>query len=524
MKYTLIHLFLFIPVQLVFSQDQTLIKYANTITKDDLKNHLSIIAADSLEGRNTGDIGLEKAARYIENEFIGDSLIGPVTPSINNYYQEFELEKKIWIKKEFSTGSTTLNEGNDLYFIGIPAGIHEYELVFAGYGLYSENYNDYKNIDVKDKLVAFIEGEPQKKNGNYLMSGTDKRILTLDSTLNSKLVAMQTKAFASIIRGAKGFMLIGQDDKEAKKTIRELKKAFGDVQMNIKGKENWMNFVSMIYCSPSTASEIFGTSKKKFDNTIKEKIEKSESPAGLFNASVKIEAIQKTEIVKTGNIIAMIEGSDKKEEYLVISAHYDHLGVIKGDIYNGADDNGTGTAALIELAEAFSLAKSDGNGPRRSILFIALSGEEKGLLGSEYYTENPVVPLANTVADINIDMIGRIDKEHQTGNYIYMLGSDKLSGVLHKINEKTAKIYFPDFELNYAYNSENHPEMMNSRSDHYHFAEKGIPAIFYFSGLHKDYHTPDDDVEKIDFESYQQRARLIFATAWQIANSDEMVK
>ena len=214
------------------------------------------------------------------------------------------------------------------------------------------------------------------------------------------------------------------------------------------------------------------------------------------------------------------EGSDLKNELIVISGHYDHLGIRDKKVYNGADDNGSGTSALLELARIFQQAKKDGKGPRRSILIIAFSGEEKGLLGSEYYTSNPVFPIVNTVCDLNIDMIGRIDEKHATGDYVYLIGSDKLSSQLHALSEKVNATY-TKLELDYTFNDKNDKNRFYYRSDHYNFAKNGVPVIFYFNGVHADYHEPTDDVEKIDFEKIKKIAEFVFLTAWEIANKDE---
>jgi len=222
------------------------------------------------------------------------------------------------------------------------------------------------------------------------------------------------------------------------------------------------------------------------------------------------------------NVLGYIKGSEKPDEVLIITSHYDHVGVDdEGNIYNGADDGGSGPMAILELAEAFMEAKKDGYTPKRSILFIHLTGEEKGLLGSKYYVENPIFPLANTVANLNMDMIGRIDKDHEgNDNYIYLIGSDKLSTDLHELSENVNSEYM-NMDLDYTYNDENDPNRFYYRSDHYNFAKNNIPVIFYFNGVHPDYHKPTDTAEKIEYEALKKRAQLVFLTAWEIANRDE---
>ncbi|WP_296381587.1 M28 family metallopeptidase [Winogradskyella sp.] len=221
------------------------------------------------------------------------------------------------------------------------------------------------------------------------------------------------------------------------------------------------------------------------------------------------------------NIIAYIEGSEFPNEYLYISAHSDHEGIIDGEIYNGADDNGSGTAAVLEMAEAFSKAVKDGYRPRRSIVFLHVTAEEVGLHGSRYYTENPIFPLETTISTLNIDMIGRIDERHKDNeNYVYVIGSDRMSTELHFIAQK-ANDTFTYLELDYTFNEENDVNRYYYRSDHYNFALKGVPVIFFFNGEHEDYTKPTDTADKINYPLLAKRTKLIFATAWYLANSDE---
>lgn len=221
------------------------------------------------------------------------------------------------------------------------------------------------------------------------------------------------------------------------------------------------------------------------------------------------------------NIWAYIEGTEKPDEVLVISAHYDHVGMKNGEVYNGADDDGSGTVSLLEIAQAFMQAKKDGYGPKRSILFLHVTGEEHGLHGSRYYSDNPLFPIKNTIADLNIDMIGRRDDAHKdNGNYVYVIGSDRLSTDLHNINEEANKKY-TKLDLDYTFNDVNDPNQFYFRSDHYNFAKKGIPIIFYFNGVHEDYHQPGDDPQKIEYDLLAKRAQLAFVTAWELANREK---
>ncbi|MFD1014353.1 M28 family metallopeptidase [Winogradskyella rapida] len=219
------------------------------------------------------------------------------------------------------------------------------------------------------------------------------------------------------------------------------------------------------------------------------------------------------------NVIAYMEGAEYPDEYVYISAHSDHEGIINGEIYNGADDNGSGTAAVLEIAEAFKHAALAGHRPKRSIVFLHVTAEEVGLYGSHYYTQNPIFPLENTTATLNIDMIGRVDPIHKENeNYLYLIGADKLSTELHYIAQK-ANTTFTHLNLDYTYNKDNDPNRYYYRSDHYNFAQYGIPVIFFFNGEHEDYTKPTDTADKINYPLLAERAQFIFATAWYLANS-----
>ena len=246
---------------------------------------------------------------------------------------------------------------------------------------------------------------------------------------------------------------------------------------------------------------------------------------GTKNYFQKMELKISGNIVQTENVVAVIEGSEKPNEYIVISSHLDHEGEKNGVIYNGADDNGSGTIGVLKIAEAFQNAVLSGYRPKRSIVFLHLTGEEKGLLGSKYYTDNPLYPLENTMVNLNIDMIGRIDPKHVNNEerYIYLIGTNLLSSELHEISESTnnntTKLY-----LDYKYNNIDQSECIYYRSDHFHFVKNNIPAIFYFNGVHEDYHKPTDTADKIEYELLKDRIKLVFYTAWELANRNKSIE
>lgn len=238
-------------------------------------------------------------------------------------------------------------------------------------------------------------------------------------------------------------------------------------------------------------------------------------PAAFLNAK------RNENLPDSENIWAFIEGSEKPDEIVVLSAHYDHVGIKDGEVYNGADDDGSGTVALMEMAAAFQKAKNEGNGPKRSILILHVTGEEHGLHGSRYYSENPLFPLKNTVADVNIDMIGRRDDFHKdSNNYVYVIGSDYLSTDLFNICESVNQQYIK-LAIDYKYNDKKDPNRFYYRSDHYNFAKHNIPSVFLFNGTHADYHKPGDEVSKIEFDALTKRTQYAFAIAWEIANREQ---
>jgi Zn-dependent M28 family amino/carboxypeptidase len=276
------------------------------------------------------------------------------------------------------------------------------------------------------------------------------------------------------------------------------------------------------FISPVIATKITG-----IEGNFSDKVKNGEIPSKIYNADVDLSFSKESKITYTANVIGVVEGSDRKDEYVFVTAHYDHLGMRDTVIYYGADDDGSGTVAVMEIAEAFAKAKLEGKGPRRSIVFMAVSGEERGLWGSGYYTNHPIFPLDKTTVDLNIDMIGRADASRTTGdsmNYVYVVGDDKISSDLKVISEATNKLY-TKLELDYKFNDPKDPNRIYFRSDHYMFAEKGVPIIFYYDGMLKaDYHRPTDTPDKIYYPLLQKRAQLVFYTAWEMANRNEMLK
>ncbi|MBC5993852.1 M28 family peptidase [Pontibacter cellulosilyticus] len=501
-------------------------KYGQTITAADLSKHLYIIASDEYEGRNTGEKGQKMAAEYIAREFREDGLVGPVKAGSNPFYQTFDLEKSQWGEGHMMVGSEKYLMGQDFFVLGSSSPFQTEQaanVVFAGFGIDSESYSDYANLDVKDKVVVVLAGEPKKADGNYLISGTTKA-----SDWGNDY---RQKRNAATKRGAKAVLIVtGTTASEFNSLTQRYKNFASRPSLGLKSNTSQPT-AAAVFISPVAGAALLSTTTENLTGYADQVAKAGKPVAANFTAAkdVKIQASRISTPLPTENVLGFIEGSDKKDEVVVVTAHYDHVGIDEsrtGDkIYNGANDDGSGTVAVIELAEAFAQAKKDGFGPRRSILFMTVTAEEKGLLGSEYYSENPIFPLANTVANVNIDMIGRMDTEHEKtndSNYIYVIGADKLSSELHQINEEANQKHV-NLKLDYRFNDENDPNRFYYRSDHYNFAKNGIPIIFYFNGVHADYHQPGDEPQKILYDAAEKVARLAFHTTWELANRDNRI-
>ena len=510
------------------AQNSQVEKYASSIKADDAKRHLTILAADWMEGRETGERGQKMAATYLADQFRSFGLKPVVKEgSAHSYLQKFDLEKRSW--KDVSIKLDTVNKKflEDFYLYGdfdIPVP-EKSELVFGGYGIDAANYSDYKtkegktHTSIKGKTVILFSGEPFSDSISMVTKTKSTSIWAND---------WRKKATAAKALGAKNvIVIIGSVDNDFKNRLNQIKNHL--VQPTL-GYTHKQRASSAIFVPVSLAAQMLGTTA---DELIKIRDERSKTIAAGKSYKNKLTPLSftlKVEVTKskvsTENVLGLIEGTDKKDEIVVITAHYDHIGKEGDKIYFGADDDGSGTTALIEIAEAFGMAAKDGLKPRRSILIMPLTAEEKGLMGSEYYTDKPVFPLSKTVVDLNIDMIGRLDSLHKANNdpnYVYIIGSDRLSTQLHKINEDANKKSV-NIKLDYTFNSFNDPNRFYFRSDHYNFAKNRIPVIFYFTGTHEDYHKPTDTVDKIDFDKLTKITRLVFYTAWELANTEERIK
>jgi hypothetical protein len=484
-------------------------KYAQTITEADLLHQLKIIASPDMEGRETGTYGQQMAASYIESQFKKFGLKPAET--LNGYQQFYPLHQDTLIPGQFKVGTTEFTYGTDYILSSPTKDIKANNIIFAGYGIEDKNYSDYKGKNVKGKVVLILNGEP-KVDGKYLVSGTDKA--------SRWAFGSAMKVNAAIEKGAVGVILVNP----AWESIPDRMKT-SSLRTNVYYPRDGAG-LTVATLTKSGLEKIVGTKDATEIMTAFD----AKGALNKMNIDKKVQTdltFQKiTKVMGATNVLGYIEGTDKKDEYVFLTAHFDHLGK-KGDvIYYGADDDGSGTVSVLEMAEAFSKAKAEGHGPRRTIVFMTVSGEEKGLWGSQYYSDHPVFPLDKTSVDLNTDMIGRLDPNRTVGdsmNYVYVVGDDKLSSDLKPISIAVNNKY-TKMELDYKFNDPADPERIYFRSDHYNFARKGVPIIFYFDGIHKDYHKPSDTWDKINYDVMEKRARFIFLTAWEMANRDEMLK
>ena len=502
-------------------KNELAIEFASHITQKGLYDRLAVLTADSLEGRETGKSGAQKASRYIARNFKSFGLNAPVRGS---YFFNIPLVEKKFDKAE-------------LNFTGMEKAKHDW--------FYYPTSRTSGGSAVQSKLIVVTMQESADLLESSLkgidLTGACILVLPGNATTN-----LRKRIFGSWLRAnyrnlsvlfskqPSSVLLVDEFPGSQNFTAHAVNKRYAGTTMNFKDKNDTTLRNALFVLSRPAVDRLLSSSVPKIKVSGNQTIAKAPTLAdletdirlktgGYLSLPVKINMmVHYTETpVEANDVLGYLAGTDLAEEILVISAHYDHLGLQDGKIYHGADDDGSGSSALLSIAGAFTDATKQGHRPRRSILFLANVGEEKGLLGSQYYSEHPAYAPAKTITDLNIDMIGRIDKAHiQDSDYVYAIGSGKLSSELQQISESTNKLY-SHLKLDYRYDDPNDPNEFYYRSDHYNFARLNIPIIFYFNGVHADYHQPSDTIEKINLGIYQKRAQLIFYTAWELANRDK---
>ena len=457
-------------------KNKSAVKFSQTITAADLKTMLYVLASPEMEGRETGTEGQRKAAEYLKQQF---QRIGIAEGNNGNYEQFYPVYKDTLTEAKVQINGNNYSFGKD--FTALLNSIISSKQYFSEV-VYMSKIDT--TTDIRGKAVVLVA-----KNGTQLPS-------------NSELFKLYSKQPAVV------FFIQNNIDK----------------QQSLRNSRMYTN----IYKARQTPvviriSEAMGEVLLKTDFA---KAKEQTLETKIIATELMFSINKENKIIQASNVLGMIEGTDKKDEWIIISAHYDHIGMNNGKVNPGADDDGSGTVGVLEIAEAFAKAKAAGKGPRRSILFLIVSGEEKGLWGSDYYTNHPVYPLEKTSLDINIDMIGRKDdnlKSLDSNNHVYLIGDDKISSELPRFVDSINNLYIKII-TDRKYNDPKDPNRLYYRSDHYNFAQKGIPIVFFFDGIHKDYHKPSDTPDKINYDLQERRTRLVFLLAWEAANRNEMMK
>lgn len=497
------------------------VTFSKAINPTNAYKHLSILASDEFEGRETGKRGAWMAADYIRDYFKSIGLKGPVDGS---YFQKIDLANYSITQSSLTINGQPKQLYTDYLITSNAVGLNGFtfsadDLVFAGYGVNKDGYNDFEGLNLEGKVVViFGNGDPTAKPEDK----QDRRTMMM---ARARKVTFITKA------NAKAVIII---DPSLDNRAEQLKAIYGEGQPVMKSPEvvermKSQNPFTTISVNTATANEILKAANTSVE-ALQKKIAETKKPASQsINVAISASATKSEVAVRAENVLGFLEGSDPKlkKEVLVLTGHYDHIGLVadpnaKDKVNNGADDDGSGTTGVLLMAKAFTDAKKAGKGPKRSILFMTVVGEEKGLWGSDWYSSHPVFPVENTIANLNTDMIGRIGEEYlgkpDSANYIYSIGSNMLSSELGKLSEQVNATY-TKMKLDYKYDDPQDTQRIYYRSDHYNFAKLGIPIIFYYDGmLEQDYHQPGDEVSKINFPLLSKRAQLTFFTAWELAN------
>ncbi|NLN29892.1 MAG: M28 family peptidase [Bacteroidales bacterium] len=503
------------------------------ISAADLEAHVSFLASPLLTGRKNGSPGLDIAQEYI----VSNARLLKLKPAGGtSYLQPYPVIRKGMDREKTeirisSQNGDTVRIKKNLYqvFPSAPTDISiEGEVVFAGYGLVREEhgYNDFEGITTEDKILLVMAGAPTSADGStYMFEGDNWSDFRSYTAKLSDLFRLRAKAILFICDPKSGFDNLEEQEPGIADYLNS--------SISLKGKSSpvfaFPGTMKIFFADRSVADRLLEGSGKNLE-AIQEKIDSDLKPYSFAipGKNITINIVTTTEELTLNNVAAVIEGSDPvlKNEFLVYSCHADHIGGYGDWINTGADDNATGCAALLSIAAAF---RKPGTKPLRSILFLWFSGEEIGLLGSEYYVDNPLVPLENTVADINVDMIGRVkgiadttSDNPMTGlNEVFVITgnqSRELSAIARDVDERIP------LDFNYSLSGRTHPLQLFARSDHYNFVRKDIPVLFFTTGLHTDYHTPGDVIEKINFDKMEKITEALFQIGYTVTNNKKRLK
>ena len=511
------------------------LEFSALITPDYLQSHLEVIAHDSLKGRDTGSEGERIAAQYLIDHY--ENLgITPKGTDEGSYIQPFMLNAEqvdslvfniyqIENSDTLMQQSSVVSNGNPGDFIRLFGGAAPLngEVIFGGFGVF-DNDRDVNHLDaelMRDQWVLIFADYPTVVDGDTLINPA----ITNNARIGTILGQID----------AGGVLVITDDTQDDFSEAAEINSKLLDNPQNMRlqyldDTSEQAGFPkSFTQASPELAVKMLGLDSVDELHQLRDQLtdEITEFTPSATSFHIDYTPYDGTVEVESKNVIAYIEGSDPglKDETIVLMAHYDHIGISQPDergdmINNGADDNGSGTVALMAIAEALKNAKDEGLGLGRSVLFLHVSAEEKGLLGSRYYSDHPVIPIEQTVTAFNADMIGRSDPENieaGTTDYVYLIGGEIISSELDSLvtvaNERSV-----DMRLDRKYNDLTDPNQFYRRSDHWNLGRLDVPFVFFFTGVHEDYHRPGDEVHKIEFDKYARVVQLIYSSTVKVAN------
>lgn len=505
-------------------------RIAETITADKLSNWLHFVASDAMGGRDTPSQGLDITAEFLKMNL---SRWG-FKPAGDNgtFFQKFALRRD-----GINAAETYVKVNGEKFDYGVDlvrasggsTGAISPKIVFAGNGwmIKSKNLNPYAGIDVKDKIIAvYGEGQISGRNLVPLPSGVSQADLTGERGTDWADVVTYARN-----NGAAGVMVLASNF---------LDQNWGAVVQNFGRSRAVVDKLSPAAEPGAGGQPTVFLASRKLSNAIfaGEAANPMAGATNSFEVSKKFDLsiVSKPEMIYTQNVVALWEGRDPvlKNEMVAVGAHYDHVGTNpnapgEDKIWNGADDDGSGTVALLAMAEALAVSKVR---PKRSVLFVWHAGEEKGLWGAEYFNKYPTVDIKNVITQLNIDMIGRSKKPDDTNprnrdlagpNEVYLIGSEVMSSTLGAITKGTNNAFLK-LDYNYKYDDPKDTNRFFFRSDHFHYAVNGIPIAFWFTGVHEDYHQPGDHPDKIDYAKYEKITRTIFLTMWELTDLRERPK
>lgn len=495
-----------------------------TIRKNDLKAYMTFFASDEMQGRETGTRANDEAALYIKTNLMRLGL-KPV-PETGDYFQKIPLvstkiaEKETYLKVINTNGDPVIST-DSLVFLMVPSKTMDAtgNVVFAGYGYENKTtgYNDLKDIDLKDKIVLMMTRSPE-------MAASDSGNAVFDNSLESK------KLMTVFSKGPKAILFVYEPKNKFHDAYASgLSGMVGSGSVSLKGQAGFSLPLQFAFITQNAADVLLKTSGYNLKQ-MQEKIANGGKPVSmeLPGITASVRTVVETSEFFSPNVIGIIEGSDPvlKNECVIYTAHFDHIGVnSKGVVNNGADDDASGSMALLEVAQAFMNLK---NKPLRSMVFVWVNGEEKGLLGSHYYTNNPVIPMEKTLLDINLDMVGRSKLPSDTGKFMgYNLSVTQPGEVLaYTAHESTEllKMMASSAQVAGIKVIDKGKDLEFGSSDHASFMAKGVPAFLFISGIHSDLHSTRDKIEKIDFDKMEEVSKMVFLLGYKVANQKERIK